>query len=346
MKRAKSISAYLEQRLGAPAGDGAERLYWCPSCIDEIGSESRHRKLHVNVVKGMGHCFRCEFAFKTLSRLFRFLNDGKITLEETALLRDESFSVTGNVEREVRSKLRKKRRPSSFLLPVMLPYEAESVAGSNSIGSRTAMLYLRSRGVPDAYVKRFDIHYCEGGDYHNYLVFPVHQDEEQVYFTSRWVGTGRRMKSKNPPKDESGSTVSKSTCLLGYDNCVGAKQVALVEGPFDMMAFPHALGVMGKVLSTAQARLIERLVDRGLEEVVIALDPDASHQAHRAFEALTARVPRVSNLALPRGLDPWDARERLSALLVGRGSPTVLAQAAGLFRDGGSRRYWRKTRGR
>ena len=74
------------------------------------------------------------------------------------------------------------------------------------------------------------------------IVFPVVMGGMQVYDTNRSRAPDVVNKSKNPPNKPGYYT--KSHCLLGFDNCIGVKQVAVVEGPFSMLAFPHAVCLM------------------------------------------------------------------------------------------------------
>lgn len=324
-----TLIGYLDKRLGGHYGRGPEYKWHCPACIDRLGHESATPKLHINTDRHVGHCFRCDYAFRSLESLFRYMNRGALRIEEAKILR-RSSGVTrkGPVADVMRALGGEKSDPGYRLKPETLPDETLPVhVVPPHAECVRAISYLRGRGVTRAMMKEHEIGFCADGPFRGYLVFPISIDHELVYFTTRYAGANAFRKSKNPQKADGHHT--KGTCLLNYDGVVGNKVVAVVEGPFDMMAFDAAVGVMGKTISPEQVALIEELVPHGLEEVVVALDPDAGLQMEQTFQALTGRVPKVSALMLDGG-DPWDRREDLSQLLEDRLyelSPTTRVRA-------------------
>lgn len=309
-----TLVQYLDKRLGSHYGRGPEYKWHCPACIDRLGHESSSPKLHVNLDRAVGHCFRCDYAFRSLESLFRFMNNGGLRIEEAKLLR-RSSGVTrkGPVSDVLRALKGEQGEEGERLKPEELPAETLPVyAAPPHTECVRAISYLRGRGVTREMMKAHGIGFCAEGDYRGYLVFPISIDHEVVYFTTRYAGRKAIRKSKNPQKADGHHT--KGTCLLNYDGAVGHKLVAVVEGAFDMMAFDAAVGVMGKTISPEQVALIEELVPHGLEEVVVALDPDAGLQMEQTFRALEGRVPKVSALMLDGG-DPWDRRDELEQLL-------------------------------
>jgi DNA primase len=199
-----------------------------------------------------------------------------------------------------------------------------------SLRLRPAFKYLTKRGATDWHIERFQIGYCPSGEFAHYLIFPIVQGNRQVYFTSRYCGDSSLvMKSKNLPNAEGFFT--RADCLLNFDSCRGVERIALVEGPFDMMAYEHAVGSMGSHVSPRQIDLFRLLVDEGLREVVVSQDPGAGKPMYAAYRALLPIVPEVSVLALDAG-DPWSRRADLPRLLEGRRAPdtaTLVKQRMG-----------------
>lgn len=305
-----SLVEYLDRRLGRHTGSGPEYSWFCPACIDREGSDSATPKLHVNVDKAVGHCFRCEYGFRSFERLFRYMNGGTLSLEESRILRRTKK------RKSLREALADRRKPVK-LKPVPLPPERVDTVSTSAARARA---YLAKRGVSKEKIDQFRIQFCPYGRYAGYLLFPISIDGEDVYFTTRFAGNVSKMKSKNRPKED--GFHSKDTVLFNYDNVVGQPLVALVEGPFDAMAFDHAVGLLGKSISDSQVALIGQLAKRGLRELVITLDAEAGRDAIAIYRKLVGHVAKVTVLFLPEG-DPHDLRERLPKLLSSRREPTA-----------------------
>ena len=327
VRKLTNLLAYLDERMGAHSGRGPEYQFNCPACIDRIGTESRGRKLGINVQKRVGGCFRCGFAFGSFGQLFRYLNGGFVRMEELALLRDETTPPRTSVARAVREVFAPPEplpdlKPRELPLPCLILADAEKKT-LKAPSLRPGLEYLEDRGVPWEFVERFQIGYCTQGRYRNRLVFPVIQENAQVYFTTRLCDDPddeRIPKSLNEPNEE--GFHQRGTCLLNYDNCLGVERIAVVEGPFDMMAFEHAVALLGKFASPEQVRLFAHLRAAGLQEVVIALDHMAGKEIDALYSALLPVVPEVTVLGLDQG-DPWERRDELEMLLEGRGVPST-----------------------
>lgn len=327
------ILDYLDRRLGSSIHSGDEHVFWCPVCIDKIGSEGRKRSLSVNPSKPAGYCFRCEYGFYGWTNLFREINGGHLRLEEMELLDSKPSLVEGLTVREsVVLTLWGPKVEKPVLQPVALPPEAVRLADApKDFRTRVGRDYLEGRGIHHRFLSLFDIHYCNEGEYRQRLIFPVIQGGGPVYFTSRYAGNDVPNKSKNPPNVAGHFT--RKECLLNYDSVVGAEMVAVVEGPFDCMAYRHAVALMGKVISDAQVALLEALVPFGLQEIVVSLDPDAAADAEKVYYALDGRVPKVTILRLDHG-DPHDRRGELAGLLNTRRPVGILDQVSSRLKRG------------
>lgn len=331
----RTLVEYLDFRMGQHSGNGPEYRWFCPACIDRIGSESSKQKLNVNTARGVGHCYRCGYKFRHFEALFRMLNNGPLRVEELRLIRREVRLVSNTASVAVRASLAAARPAGKVeLRRVPLPSDMLKLATAwaNPL-ARHAIRYLTRRGITRAQVDQHQIGYCTSGRYAGYLVFPVWQRGVQVYFTTRYAGTatdGR--KSNNPPKAE--GFHGKSTCLLNYDGVLGQPLVAVVEGPFDMMAWgSRAVALMGKDISDAQVALIESLCHDGTREIVVSLDSDAGTYAQRVHSRLLGRVPKVTVMLLREG-DPHDNRHQLDKLLAGRGEPGPVDLVRSRYRFG------------
>jgi hypothetical protein len=320
---------YLDKRLGTHTGSGPEYQYYCPFCIDRLGSESDFRRLWINAAKGQGFCFRCEYRIGNIETFFRAMNNGAIRYEELAILKGQRRELpkAHEVKQSVAAIFAaEEETPPEELEPVLPPPETVWLETFLEKGVerpmpvKRAFNYLKRRGVPLRFVAKYSIGYCWTGDYAGYLVFPVIMGGEIVCFTTRWAGVkppgDGSMKSKNPKKRE--GVYSREACLLNFDGCIGAPVVSVVEGPFDVMAHEAAVGMMGKAIGKRHLALLDLLAQYGTEEFVVSLDSDAGKDAENMYRSLLGRAPRVTVLELDEG-DPWSRRSELPALMEDRG---------------------------
>lgn len=214
--------------------------------------------------------------------------------------------------------------------------------------------YTARRGFDLDNVRRLGVGVCSWGLYQDRLVFPVRRfDGYWIYFQSRatWekdehTSTTKYRKNLNPANADPARFASASDVLLGLECLGGARRVAVVEGPTDwLQAGPDAVALLGKVISDRQVQL---LVQAGVTEVDLCLDPDAwqppSHTlpdgrvmpmrrlppakavADRLAQHFTVRVVRYAdgmdpgactvavNRALRAAAAPWGDGARLALL--------------------------------
>lgn len=320
MKQARTLLEYLDRRLGAHVGNGPDYSFHCPACLDRTGSESNKRKFGVNLDRRVGHCFRCGYKFGGMPALFRCINGASgLTMEERILLREDPPIVHTSVKRAVRNVFNGARvAPDVRLVRHRLPvgYRKLSEVDCSKMPWKRAHRYLLGRGFTDRDIRKFELGYVTRGRYSRYIIFPLRLDGEIVYWTSRYAGDHPRgIKSQNPPKRL--GYYSRDHVLLNFDRVRGKRFAMLVEGPLDTVAAINGLGALGNRLSPFQLRLVDRLVEEGLEELCLALDPDAGAEIDEAHAALSERVPKLTTLLLEFG-DPASRRAELRALCEGR----------------------------
>lgn len=279
-------------------------------------------------------CYRCEY-HGNLEKLFRGLNKGALTLEAARLVMGQIRTPkASDLVKEVTAILRGEEVDVRSLKPVGLPSDHHRLTGMNvNANTRTAFRYLEKRGATAEMIEAFDIGYAWSGRYAMRLFFPIKRGGKVVYWTTRYCGD-HQIKSLNPDFED--GFLSKEEVLLNYDACVGRRRIALAEGPFSAMGFHDpaldcpALATLGKSPSVTQLKMIEELVHYGLEELVIAYDPDAAAKIESTKNALSGRVPLVTVLKLVQG-DPWDRRADLPELLAGRGQLSLSERVRGRF---------------
>ena len=94
IRRFAGLVDYLDLRMGTHRGTGPEYQFWCPACLDRMGSESNGRKFWFNTSKMKGRCWRCNYRVGNIQRLFRYLNGGVLRREEIAFIRAGSGGRT------------------------------------------------------------------------------------------------------------------------------------------------------------------------------------------------------------------------------------------------------------
>lgn len=185
--------------------------------------------------------------------------------------------------------------------------------------------YLRDRGIRARTASRYGLLAAPG-----WIVLPVIHHGELI-------GWQRRRTTPGHPKYLTART--RPEALFGHDMAVLADRVALVEGPFDVLALAQigicAVAPLGKALSLAQGLALRGLAAR---EATVLLDGDAAgRRAAPGAARLLRRVGLVVTVGvMPAGADPGAdpsaARRALDAADAG-GSPLRARLEALLPRD-------------
>lgn len=284
-------------------------------------------------------CYRCESG-GSLESLFRKLNGGFLRTEELQFIKgeakmpDPTMGLSGAIREAVYGRTRvveaEKLKPYSLPRENIWLYEVDW--DTPPLAARNGVDYLKARGVGPSAVHRYEIGYCPTGRFGSRLLFPVRQGGEIIYFTTRYTGP-HELKALTPTNQE--GLFKRTDCLLNYDACVGAQTVAVVEGPFDMMAFQHAGAINGKKISDVQVRLLSSLYAQGTQEFVVALDAEAAREADALYSRLIMEVPRVTMLLLREG-DPDDNKDRMDEIMAARSRPTLQSRVSKRFQGNAS----------
>jgi len=161
---------------------------------------------------------------------------------------------------------------------VSLPYEFKRLTETHTDFSYAkAMKYLKNRGIESYDIERYDIGYCDKGDYAGRIIVPSYDvDNKLNYFLARDFTGNAYLKYKNPP-------VSKDVVV--FENQIDfSEPLILCEGVFDAMAIRrNAIALLGKNIPN---KLKMRLVQHGVKEVSIVLDNDAFKNALYLSESL------------------------------------------------------------
>jgi DNA primase len=191
----------------------------------------------------------------------------------------KNLKVPQNIQEEISSLLPKTRQIQEQLNKTSLTLPKEYIPlykHSSSIIYRHAMVYLRKRGVTLQDIIKYDIGYCETGEYANSIVIPSYDEKGNLnYFTSRSFNNSK-LKYKNP---DTSRDIIPFEFFINWD-----QPIILCEGPFDALAIKrNAVPLLGKNITP---KLMTKLVESKVKKIYIALDKDAMKKALEFCETL------------------------------------------------------------
>jgi hypothetical protein len=238
------------------------KSYHCPFC------KHSKPKLEINFDEGSNHyekwaCWVCGKKGKKIQQLFKAV---EAPPDKMAELRSvvKSFIVYNKQEEIEKVELPKEFKP-------LLNIQKTDILG------RHALAYIRSRGITDEDIMKYNIGYCTSGDYSKMIIIPSYDSEGKLnYFTGRSFEKESRIKYKNP---------SISRDIIPFELFINWDlPFILCEGPFDAITIKrNAIPLLGKNI---QSNLMKKIVMSNVEKIYIALDKDAQKQALSFCEQL------------------------------------------------------------
>lgn len=259
----------LESILGP--GDKTSRgnyAFKCPFC-------THHKnKLEINAVtneknENPWHCWVCEAKGKTIKSLLKLM---KVPASKSTEL---NMIISPGKARQV-TNIEHIELPKEFL-PLYNPPSVITEDRIAQIESKHAFKFLRSRGLNNEDIIKYNIGFCKDGPYKDRVIIPSY-DENGIlnYFIARTYKEGIQ-KYKNPPTD------AKSA--IGLELYVNwDAPIILIEGMFDALTVKrNVIPLFGKII---HEKLMKKLVSSSVNRIYIALDPDAIKNALKYAEEL------------------------------------------------------------
>ena len=256
------------------------QAYHCPFC-------NHHKpKLEVNFTenkKGYNpfQCWVCGKKGKTIRSLFKALKVSPDKFIELGKLVKTGSHVEDVIVENI----------------VELPKEFMPLfPDDKTIKWKQAYYYLKSRGITDDDIIKYNIGYCDFGRYNNMVIIPSYDKDGILnYFTGRSFEPDPFIKYRNP---ECSRDIIPFELFINWDS-----PLVLCEGPFDAMAIKrNAIPLLGKNI---QSTLLKRIVQSTVKKIYIALDTDAIKQALKHCEYLINQGKEVYLVELD-GKDPSD----------------------------------------
>jgi DNA primase len=260
---------------------GEEAAYICPfiGCNDDSGH------FHVNKLKRVYHCFKCNKSGR-LKDLDYEVSTDFIDIDSLKSAFDEAF-LTSFEE-------------------IKLPEDYEIVNSDYP----DMYSYLLKRGIDDIKIQKYKIG-CTSTDKRTYIWFPDFDGDGNLLFWSMRSYTDKSLlRWKFPISKKYG--IYKSTNLYGYHNARYFDRIVVVEGITDVLAGgANYICTYGTCYSTMQ---LYRIADMPASEIIIMYDGDfgsASSGVKKGREKGRELAQKLSKLrngirlaSLPQNTDP------------------------------------------
>lgn len=249
MEQSRLVLGLLHSILGKskPSTKG-NYAFHCPFC-------KHHKpKLEIDPKSGFYHCWTCEPATKgrNLISLLKKLHASSAQITEMKTYFPNS---KGEIE---------EKKYTTVELPKEFVPLSEN---SGKLTYRQAISYVKSRGIVEEDLLKYNIGYCEKGKYANSIIVPSYDKIGRInYFISRSF-------EKDPARKYNAPSCNKNE-IIGLEYFVNWRvPVILCEGIFDAIAIKrNAIPLFGKSISKA---LMLKLVESNVKTVYLALDNDA-----------------------------------------------------------------------
>jgi len=214
------------------------------------------KKLQVNLRTQMWQCWVCGVKGRSVYSLFKKLKASKLHFEKLQEFSGYIHTVS------------KDKSYDELALPVEFKTFLEVDSGNPEY--HNALGYLRKRGLTREDILRYNIGYCETGQYSKMVVVPSYDKDGILnFFTGRSYYKDASFKHKNPK-------VTKD--IIGFELYINWNlPITIVEGVFDAIAIKrNAIPLFGKIVLE---KLKKAIVNNKVKHINIALDKDARTKA-------------------------------------------------------------------
>lgn len=265
----------LNSSLGTGSTLKGERVHHCPFC-------HHHKpKLQINLDTQKWHCWVCDASGVRVTSLLKKL---KVDNKSIQIIRD----IYGD---DVYQYNQSDDYPEKLELPnefKQLYHKPKSLNPHYN----NAITYLKNRGIGMDLIIKYNIGYCDSGDYGGRIIIPSYDSNGELnYFIARSYYEDSKMKYKNPP-------VSRNVII--FENHINWNEpITLVEGGFD--AFSVRRNVIPLLSKFILQKLKSKIKEMGVKKINILLDPDAINSSLKHTEYFLKNGVEVNNIILKDG---------------------------------------------
>lgn len=273
------IRDILTEVLGNPKNEpyaNGWQSYNCPYCAVNSGVDNDGKyNLETNVEHGgIFHCWKCEARGK-LSKLIKDFGNSYQLSEYREILNTIRSSALYQLDRRTEGVETIEVEQSVALPSACFRIDVER--------KNLPLEYLRSRGITDDIIQRFNISFTEyfADEFieRNRIIIPSYDVNGELNY---WVG--RDYTGKNKVK-YCNAKVPKTNIIFNEGLINWYENITLVEGPFDHIVVPNSIPLLGKVLSRKSA-IYKTLVEKAKAMINVFLDGDALDTAYKTYKFL------------------------------------------------------------
>jgi len=266
----QALLILLESVLGKgqPTSKGNVAFH-CPFC-------NHHKyKLEVQIEtneknENPWHCWTCPPSNKTKGKFIKTLLE-KINAPEDKFKELKLVIKPGKYKPIVEQTI---KLPDEFISL----YDISLLDKSTKLTARHAIKYIKSRGLTEYDILKYNIGFCAEGKYSNRVIIPSYDHLGKLnYFIARDFSDILSRKYDNP------SVAVKD--IIGMELYINWNApIILVEGMFDFLTIKrNCIPLFGKVIHDI---LMRKLVSSEVQKIYIALDKDAIKDALKHCETL------------------------------------------------------------
>lgn len=251
MKREETVEHLFGESFPTNEGFRAN----CPNCGDS------EKKFYYNTEKNVGCCFHSNCSWNKEQ-------GGATEYRIRAYLRREGIQYRTSHHHKITEEPPK---DDANILPEGYQLLADCDSGE------MVQAYLETRGLRSKTLRRMKVGYCESGRFKGYIIFPVLNAEEEVIYWQGRQFKERKSKFYNPKAS------NKKEIFYQIGGNYRSKKIILVESIINALTLDTGappskyaiIALLGKNMSDFHREHILSY-ERNLEEVIIALDPDAT----------------------------------------------------------------------
>jgi len=242
--------------------------YTCPHC-------NHHKpKLEINFTENKEgvnpwHCWVCNKKGKSILQLLRKAGASQDKIAEAkTYVKDVNYVTKEKVVNAL-------KLPEEYI--PLFPDD-------KTITWKQAYYYLKSRGITNDDILKYNIGYCDYGLYANMIIIPTYDADGRLnYFTARSFDKNAYIKYRNP---------QASRDIIPNEHFINWRlPIIICEGLFDAISIKrNAIPLLGKNI---QSNLMKKIVSSFVQKIYIALDKDAIKQALHFCEQLMAEGKEV-----------------------------------------------------
>lgn len=191
-------------------------------------------------------------------------------------------------------------------IEVALPEEFKLIKKLDDRDRRALFAYLSFRGIPKKIVNRAQLGYCTHGPRWGYIIIPVFEDDEVVYWQAR------RFKEREP-KFYNPACSTKDELLYCISKCKRPNRGIIVESAINALTLESLGATKNVIWALLGKNLSDRHLDKisyhekHLNEIVVALDGDAYREgvqvADRIKNVNLVPVVRVAKFPLEKDIN-------------------------------------------